>query len=650
MSQKEQLIELLKKHYTFTSFRRGQEEAIDNVLEGKDTLVIMPTGGGKSLCYQLPSLVLPGLTLVISPLIALMKDQVDSLNKINIPATFINSSISQDEATQRLEEAASGVYKLVYIAPERFYNSEFIKHLHNLKVSLFAVDEAHCISQWGHDFRPSYRRLDLAVEACGKPPVIALTATATPEVRADIITQLKLKTPAQIVTGFARPNLQFGVIETTDNEKPRIVIEVIQSLGEGTGIVYVGTRAKSDRLLEALLAEGVEAVGYHAGMTIDERKWVQESFMTGRAQVIVATNAFGMGIDKKDIRFVIHYDLPGTIEAYYQEAGRAGRDNEPSVCLLLYHPRDRYLREFFIRGDNPTPELIRDVYRYLTKSEDKSVLVTYADIKAATDDESPEMAIGTSVKILEQAGLIRRAREKNGQAFIKLIGSLDEITKAFSNRASKQREAWDSLVTKYGQNLIDGWETNFEEISAILKVSKDSLLRVFKKLMALNLIDYKPPFKGTEIEIIKRLEPYDIEIDTKSLKVKAARAYAKLDQMEEYVFTNSCRQRYLLDYFGDEDLKRCEKCDICLKGVRHEEASINTVQVKKTNKLSTKLTQLETLDLIQKGLSIDEVAAEREVERKIIVDHINFLVKKGLALNLEKLLNKKDGQEFKTNK
>ncbi len=646
MSESKQLLPLLEKHYGFSSFRRGQEEAIESVLEKRDTLVIMPTGGGKSLCYQLPSVALTGITLVVSPLIALMKDQVDSLQKVGISATLINSTISPDEANQRLEEAAAGVYKILYIAPERFYNSQFTTKLHTLKVNLFAIDEAHCISQWGHDFRPSYRRLGDAIEACGRPPVIALTATATPEVREDIIAQLSLKNPLQIVTGFARPNLQFGVVETTDAQKPRIVLDVIQSLEGGTGIVYVGTRAKADGLLEYLLSEGIEAVGYHAGMQNEERKWVQENFMNGTAQVIVATNAFGMGIDKKDIRFVIHYDLPGTVEAYYQEAGRAGRDGQQSVCMLLYHPRDRYLREFFIRGDNPTPELIRDVYRYLLKFETPNVLVTYADIKEATGDDSPEMAIGTAVKVLEQAGLIRRAREKSGQAFIKLTKSIDEVLKEFSSRSGKQRELFEKFFAKFSNELGLGLEINLEDAASIINSNKEILVRILKKLMKAEVLEYRPPFRGTEIEILKQADPLDIELDTKALKVKAARAYGKLDQMEEYVFTQNCRQRYLLEYFGDDELKRCERCDICLKGQRAEDVN-EYAEKKSTNKLSTKLTQLETYDLLLKGKSIEQVATMREIEPKQVISHIKFLVDKKLVKDPAKLLSKKDLAEFK---
>ena len=291
--------DLLKRYYGFSEFRLGQEEAISQVLNKKDTVVIMPTGGGKSLIFQLPALVLEGVTLVVSPLIALMKDQVDSLLKLGIPSTFINSSISLSETNERLEQIKNGFYKIVYVAPERFYNQAFLEALSKVSVSLFAIDEAHCISQWGHDFRPSYLRLKKVIDFLKRPVVLTLTATATIEVRDDIIKQLELKNPAVIVTGFARDNLQFGVIQAANSRKADLVLEAIMGSADGSGIVYVGTRAKAEELLEFLLANDVSAVVYHAGLDADSREWVQDSFMNGQARVVVATNAFGMGINKK---------------------------------------------------------------------------------------------------------------------------------------------------------------------------------------------------------------------------------------------------------------------------------------------------------------------------------------------------------------
>lgn len=570
--QKEQLKELLKIHFGYESFRPGQERAIDNILHHKNTVVVLPTGGGKSLIYQLPALILDGVTIVISPLIALMKDQVDSLERVGIPATFINSSITPAETDIRLARIKSGFYKIVYIAPERFYNQVFITELKNIKVSLFAIDEAHCISQWGHDFRPSYIRLKDAIKFVGSPVVVALTATATPEVRDDIVTQLALKDSELVITGFARPNLQFAVMPATNGQKIESIINLLTTNQElGSGIVYVGTRNKADELVEALTDHDIKAVVYHAGMDNESRNWVQEKFMKGEAQVVVATNAFGLGINKKDIRFVIHHDLPGTIEAYYQEAGRAGRDGLPSFCLLFYHQQDRYLREFFIKGDNPDPNMIIEIYDFLVRragleiETSSSILITYAEIGQNLSDNVPEMAIGTALKILEKEGYISRPNEKTSNSFLKAKKDWNEISASISKRSKSQLEVVEKLGEKYSEELKTGWEFNPEEVALVLKIKKDSLLRAIKKLAEKDLLEYKPPFRGTEIKLLKIVESEDINLDFKALKAKAARAYEKLNEMENYVYHLGCRQEYILKYFGDLSAKPCGQCDSCLK-------------------------------------------------------------------------------------
>jgi ATP-dependent DNA helicase RecQ len=570
--------DLLKRYYGFSEFRLGQEEAISQVLNKKDTVVIMPTGGGKSLIFQLPALVLEGVTLVVSPLIALMKDQVDSLLKLGIPSTFINSSISLSETNERLEQIKNGFYKIVYVAPERFYNQAFLEALSKVSVSLFAIDEAHCISQWGHDFRPSYLRLKKVIDFLKRPVVLTLTATATIEVRDDIIKQLELKNPAVIVTGFARDNLQFGVIQAANSRKADLVLEAIMGSADGSGIVYVGTRAKAEELLEFLLANDVSAVVYHAGLDADSREWVQDSFMNGQARVVVATNAFGMGINKKDIRFVIHYDLPGTIEAYYQEAGRAGRDGLPSLCLLLYSPSDRYLREFFIQGDNPAPELITKVYEKLLEKEEvpgQAILITYAELARDLSENVPEMAIGTALKILEKESYISRPSEKNGQAFLKFKDDFNNLLGALSSRAKVQIEALNKVYDYFSEKLKKGVNFNLDDLSETIKVKKNSILRMFKTLEEKGLIEYQPPFRGTEIRILKSVAPEDLEIDVRALREKLKNAEAKLDAMENYVYSSSCRQAYILKYFGEENIKNCGQCDQCLRGFPEPDISEN---------------------------------------------------------------------------
>ncbi|MFL5538082.1 MAG: RecQ family ATP-dependent DNA helicase, partial [Longimicrobiaceae bacterium] len=362
--------EVLERYWGYPDFRPGQDAAVGNVLSGGDSLIVMPTGGGKSICYQVPAMLLPGVTLVVSPLISLMKDQVDNLAAVGLPATFINSSLTGAEMAERLAGAEQGHYKLLYVAPERFDSDAFQHRLATLDVSLLAVDEAHCVSEWGHDFRPSYLRLGRVRKLLRNPPIAALTATATEEVRRDIVRQLGLREPRVLVTGFDRRNLIWHVLKAkNDSEKDRMLLKLLKGR-EGSSIVYASTRKNVDALSSLLNGSGVPCVGYHAGLLDRDRKRIQDRFMSGDVRVVVATNAFGMGIDKSDVRIVVHYNMPGNLEAYYQEAGRAGRDGGPSDCVLLHAYADRFTHEFFIDSANPPRASVEQVLRVLRRDAD----------------------------------------------------------------------------------------------------------------------------------------------------------------------------------------------------------------------------------------------------------------------------------------
>ncbi|WP_214328920.1 DNA helicase RecQ [Bacillus paranthracis] len=651
--------ELLASYFGYSSFRRGQDETIKNVLDGKDTVCIMPTGGGKSICYQIPALVFEGTTLVISPLISLMKDQVDTLVQNGISATYINSSISITEANQRIQLAKQGHYKLLYVAPERLDSMEFVDQLIDMKIPMIAIDEAHCISQWGHDFRPSYlhihRILDYLPE---KPLVLALTATATPQVRDDICNTLGINQENTIMTTFERENLSFSVIKGQDRNA--YLADYIRQNQKESGIIYAATRKVVDQLYEDLMKAGVSVSKYHAGMSDNDRNEQQELFLRDEVSVMVATSAFGMGIDKSNIRYVIHYQLPKNMESYYQEAGRAGRDGLDSACILLYSSQDVQVQRFLI--DQSTGES-----RFSNELEKLQNMTDYCHTEQCLQSfilqyfgEEPKEDCGRcgnctddreSIDVTRESQMVLSCMIRTNQRFGKqmiaqvLTGSKNKKVIEFnfhtlptygllSNRSVKEVSEFieflisDELiavehgtyptlkVTEKGKEVLLGKENVLrKERVETRQIVQDhplfEVLREVRKEIAQG--EGVPPFVIFSDQMLKDMCAKMPQSNSELLTVKGIGEHKLVKYGSHFL--------QAVQHFIEENPNYAEtiKTEVVTERKKSGKASANS--------------HLETYEMYKQGINLDEIAKERGLSRQTIENHLIRCFEDGMEVD-----------------
>ena len=545
-------LNVLKDIFGFDSFRPGQEDVIQAVLEGRDTLAVMPTGGGKSLCYQVPALMQESLTVIVSPLISLMKDQVDSLVQSSVAsAATLHSGLSPEERWDVERRVRTGEIKMLYVAPERLRSLEFVLSLRRSGVGLFVVDEAHCISEWGHNFRPDYLFLPRVVRDLGSPPVLALTATATPKVRADILASMKMREPEVVVTSFNRPNLTYRVVNVKkkDGKLPRI-LEIIRSYPP-PGIVYATTRKECEQLAADLRRSGIDAAAYHAGLGSAERARVQERFMTDEVAVVVATVAFGMGVDKPNVRFVIHASVPGSLPAYIQEAGRAGRDGEPSECAILYRSADIGRRKRLITLNTAGSEEVGSFFRALVQVGDTGrVNVPFGSLAALGRVDGD--TAGIMLRSLEESGMVGRGYDLWAEVEVRRV---DEEPEGLGEKLAAVHAALP------GAGVI-----GVPELARKAGVRPDVAQGALYKMMSDAVIEAVP--QGSVVDIRLRESTLD-EASRRSLAARLKShtnlAFDQIRDIERYAALTDCRREHLLRHFGDtEEVAPCSGCDVCL--------------------------------------------------------------------------------------
>lgn len=566
--------EALNKYFGYKDFRPGQQEIIDEIIKGKNTLAVLPTGAGKSICFQIPALIGDNYSIVISPLIALMNDQVDSLNKTQEVAAFINSTQSYYETEKVLQDIHFGKIKIIYIAPERLENTEFALRLKNLNPQYLFIDEAHCISEWGHNFRPSYTKLKDFVEFTGIKKISAFTATATPEVVKDIVKQLGMKNVSIIIKGFERDNL-FVNVEISKRKKERS-LEIYQR-HKNPAIIYTSSRKKAEELAEYFNFNKIKCEFYHAGIDPIIRKKIQEDFIEDRLPVIIATNAFGMGIDKKDIRLVIHFNSTGSIENYYQEIGRAGRDGKSSHTYLLFDETDIRIHEFFISNSYPNKETIKKIYNAICDSaqialgmiSEKVIPVNLAYIKLHTKEDISNAILSSSLKYLADAGYISLNSAYKSTNKIKIL--FDEMRlKSFIKNTSNElmKDVLIFFIRNYGKEIfIKPTNINIDQLQSETGLTKQETSETLTNLEFLGLLEFSKADGKESISLIQpRVRSEELKLNYKLINELYISSKQKLDKMVDFVYSDDCRFKFILKYFGEEaNDYTCGKCDNCLK-------------------------------------------------------------------------------------
>ncbi len=581
-------LEILNEFFGYESFRPVQEEIISEILKGENVLAILPTGAGKSICYQIPAIISDNFSIVISPLIALMKDQVDSLNRNKEISAFINSTLEWYEIEKILHNIAFGKIKLLYVAPERLESKEFAERLKSLKPSHLFIDEAHCISEWGHNFRPSYTRIKDFIQFTQIKKVSAFTATATPEVVKDIINQLEIKNPKIIVKGFERDNISISVYKT--NKKKEKLLEILKT-NQRPVIIYVSSRKKAESLNEFLNINKLKSEYYHAGLNNLLRRSTQEEFIQGKIPIIIATNAFGMGIDKKDIRTVIHYDIPGSIENYYQEIGRAGRDGKPSSAILFFDEKDLSIHKYFIESAYPKKDFIQQIYNGLCDYSqiavgslpDKDIPINADFLNLYTKQNISAGLLHSALTYLESAGYLKiNSSLTTGDSlkFIVTPDKLKQFLKSINNDELKDLILF--LVRNFGNRIFSeriSIDYSFIESNTGLSTETQKELYIF--LSDIGFAEYIVLDGMKTVKLLQpRVKKENLRLNYKLINELYLFAHEKLEKMRAFVYVNECRFKYLLDYFGQKTENYiCGKCDNCTT-INHSESLTIIPQIK----------------------------------------------------------------------